>query len=231
MDKRVAAQAVSAVAALDEPTRRRLYDYVVRQPAPVGRDEVADATGLARATVAFHLDKLVAEDLLDVSFERRTGRSGPGAGRPAKLYRRSPRQVTVSLPDRQYELAAVLLAEAVAEAEAAARPPGPILRARARALGEDLGRAARTGSGAQAVHRVFEEHGFEPRSEHGELLLGNCPFHRLAQAHPELICGMNLGLAEGLLAGLGHTRLRAHLQPVTGACCVRLRPAEQPDHR
>src|SRR5215208_4398125 len=89
---------VSAIAALEEPTRRRLYDHVVRQPGPVGRDEAAAALGLARQTAAFHLDRLADASLLDVVYERRSGRTGPGAGRPAKLYRRSTKQVSVSLP-------------------------------------------------------------------------------------------------------------------------------------
>src|SRR4051794_41980319 len=80
---------VAAVAALAEPTRRRLYEYVVRRPHPVSRDDVAGALGVPRPTAAFHLDRLVADGLLDVHYERRTGRTGPGAGRPAKLYRRA----------------------------------------------------------------------------------------------------------------------------------------------
>src|SRR2546430_7363274 len=103
-------RAVAAVAALDEPTRRRLYDFVVRQSGPVCRDEVAAATRVPRATVAFHLDKLVDLRLLAASYERRTGRSGPGAGRPAKLYRRARQQGSVAPPERQYPLAGVLLA-------------------------------------------------------------------------------------------------------------------------
>ncbi|GHF75887.1 putative ArsR family transcriptional regulator [Amycolatopsis bartoniae] len=220
MDKLPAARAVSAVAALDEPTRRRLYDHVVRQPGPVGRDEVAEATGLPRATVAFHLDRLVDEQLLEVSFQRRTGRRGPGAGRPAKLYRRSAAQVSVSLPDRRYELAAVLLADAVAEADASGLPPGPILRARARAAGEQCA------AGRGDIRRVLEEHGYEPRLQCGELVLGNCPFHSLARHHTELICGMNLGFTEGLLAGLGEPADRVYLHPAPDACCVRIRQSE-----
>jgi len=111
---------VAAIAALGEPTRRRLYAYVVRRPEPVTRDEVAAALRIPRATVAFHLDKLVAEELLSVTFERRTDRAGPGAGRPAKLYRRSDRQVAVTLPERRYELAGHLLAAAL---ESGAEPP------------------------------------------------------------------------------------------------------------
>src|SRR4051812_34198583 len=114
MDDERTAQ-VTAVAALAEPTRRRLYEYVVRRPQPVGRDEAAGAVGVPRATTAFHLDRLVADGLLEVSFERRSGRTGPGAGRPAKLYRRSDCAVAVSLPARHYELAAELLAAAVEE--------------------------------------------------------------------------------------------------------------------
>ncbi|MCA1707248.1 MAG: helix-turn-helix domain-containing protein, partial [Actinobacteria bacterium] len=108
---------ISAVAALDEPTRRRLYDHVVRQPGSVSRDEAAAALELPRTTVAFHLDRLVDEGLLDVVYERRTGRTGPGAGRPAKLYQRSAYHVAVTLPERRYDLAGQLLAAALTEAE------------------------------------------------------------------------------------------------------------------
>src|SRR5688500_8121628 len=118
---------VSAVAALAEPSRRRLYDHVVRQPAPVSRDQAAAAVGLPRATVAFHLDRLVADGLLDVVFERRTGRTGPGAGRPSKLYRRADRSVEVSLPERAYDLAGDLLAAALTEAEGSGEPPRVVL--------------------------------------------------------------------------------------------------------
>ncbi|MDQ4008627.1 MAG: helix-turn-helix domain-containing protein, partial [Actinomycetota bacterium] len=108
---------VAAVAALDEPTRRRLYDHVVRQPQPVSRDDAAAAVRLPRSTAAFHLDRLVDEGLLDVAYERRSGRTGPGAGRPAKLYRRGEREVAVILPGRRYDLAGELLAAAVEDAE------------------------------------------------------------------------------------------------------------------
>ncbi|WP_433272211.1 helix-turn-helix transcriptional regulator [Actinosynnema sp. CS-041913] len=134
---------VSAVAALDEPTRRRLYDFVVRHPAPVSREEAAEAVGIPRTTVAFHLDRLVAEGLLEVVHERRTGRTGPGAGRPSKLYRRSAEQIAVSLPDRRYELAGHLLADALSEAEGTGEPPRAVLHRRARELGKDLGETVR----------------------------------------------------------------------------------------
>jgi predicted ArsR family transcriptional regulator len=219
---------ILAVAALEEPTRRRLYDHVVRQAAAVTRDEAATALGLPRATAAFHLDRLADEGLLDVVFERRTGRSGPGAGRPSKLYRRSERQVEVSLPEHRYDLAGRLLAEAIEDAETTGESPRAALDRRARQLGNDLAAAARdtaiAEAGSDAVMRILEAHGFEPRADEDTIVLGNCPFHTLAREHTDLVCEMNLCLLDGLLAGLDTTQLQARLKPEPGHCCVRLEP-------
>ncbi|MFF3323591.1 helix-turn-helix transcriptional regulator [Streptomyces sp. NPDC002889] len=211
---------LSAVAALDEPTRRRLYDHVVRQMAPVGRDEAAEALGLARQTAAFHLDRLADEGLLDVVYERRSGRSGPGAGRPAKLYRRSSRQVSVSLPGRRYDLAGRLLAQALEESEATGEPPRAVLHRKAHEVGKELG--AQDGAGALDL---LERYGFEPHLEGDAVVLRNCPFHALAREHTETVCGMNLHLLNGFLEGLNETGLHACLSPAPGRCCVRLEPA------
>lgn len=215
---------VSAIAALDEPTRRRLYEFVVRQPTPVSRDEAAAAAELPRATAVFHLDKLVAEGLLEVVYERRTGRSGPGAGRPSKLYRRSPEHITVSLPERRYELAARLLAGALQEAETSGQPASAALARRAHELGVEIGSAARrTDDTTIAALSALRDFGFEPRTAGDTVVLVNCPFHTLAQHHTELVCGMNLRLVDGVLDGLAATGLTVHLAPGPGHCCVQLR--------
>ena len=214
---------LAAVAALAEPSRRRLYDHVVRQPVPVSRDEAAAAVGLPRATVAFHLDRLVADGLLDVVFERRTGRTGPGAGRPSKLYRRADRSVEVSLPERAYDLAGDLLAAALTEAEGSGEPPRAVLERRARERGRELGAGA--GPGRDAALHVLEDNGFEPRPQDGGIALANCPFHALARKHTELVCGMNLRLIGGVLDGAGSAGLVARLLPTPGMCCVRLEEA------
>jgi predicted ArsR family transcriptional regulator len=217
---------VAAVAALAEPTRRRLYDHVVRQAEPVGRDEVSAAVGVPRANVAFHLDRLVDDGLLDVHYERRSGRTGPGAGRPAKLYRRSERAVTVSLPERRYDLAGELLAAALAEADVSGERPRAVLDRLARQRGRELGAAAGASGGREAVLRVVETHGFEPRVTEDGVVLANCPFHTLARQHTDLVCGMNLRLLEGLLEGVPGTGLAARLRPAVGACCVRMEAIE-----
>src|SRR3954471_17139529 len=115
---------VAGIAALGEPVRRTLYGFVAAQPGPVNRDEAAAGAGVARHVAKFHLDKLVDDGLLEVEYRRPPGRRGPGAGRPAKFYRRSAREVAVSLPERHYELAGRLFARAIIEAERERVPVG-----------------------------------------------------------------------------------------------------------
>lgn len=217
---------VSAVAALDEPTRRRLYDFVVREAGPVSRDDAAAALDLPRTTAAFHLDRLVDEGLLDVTYQRLSGRTGPGAGRPSKLYRRSRSQVAVSLPERRYDLAGHLLAAAIEGAEHSGEPVRAVLDAKAHELGEEIGREARASDDLvnerDALLHALETRGFEPRVDGDDLLLANCPFHALAQEHRELMCGMNLALLDGLVSELQGTALSARLDPAPSRCCVRL---------
>lgn len=227
-------QQIAHVAALDEPVRRDLYRYVAASDGEVTRDEAANALGIRRSLAAFHLDRLVEEGLLEVSFRRLSGRSGPGAGRPSKLYRRSARQVEISLPPRSYELAAQLLVRAVEEA----RSPETLaaLAQTARSFGEMLGAEAREHAGGEpsadallsAAEEILRIHGFEPRRDaSGVIRLRNCPFHALAERHRGLVCGMNLSLMEGVVAGLGLAGIEAVLDPQPSWCCVAFR-REQP---
>ena len=88
----------SAIGSLADPVRRRLYEYVAAQPDCVGREKAASGAGVPLHSARFHLDKLVDEGLLEVEHRRLSGRSGPGAGRPAKLYRRTSSEIAVSFP-------------------------------------------------------------------------------------------------------------------------------------
>lgn len=216
---------VAAVAALDEPTRRRLYEHVVGRPDAVSRDEAAAALSLPRNTAAFHLDRLAEQGLLDVVYARRSGRSGPGAGRPAKLYRRSQHQITVSLPDRRYDVAGWLLAGALEEAEQSGDSPRSVLDRRSYQLGTELGEAAAVQPGSTVdVLRVLRARGFEPHADGADLVLTNCPFHTLARDYPGTVCGMTLRLLDGLLQGLQQPGWRTRLDPAPDRCCVRLHP-------
>jgi predicted ArsR family transcriptional regulator len=218
---------VTAVSLLGEPVRRRLYEYVVAQPDAVGRDEAATAVGIKRPLAAFHLDKLAEEGLLDVEFRRLSERTGPGAGRPAKLYKRSAREVKVSLPQREYELAARVFAEALTADES----PAPVQDA-ARALGKEMADQVRERAGrhrgaknlTRTAEEVLQNYGFEPfHDEEGNLRLRNCPFHQLSRRYTDLVCGMNLDIMQSLIEELGLERLEARLEPQPGMCCVAFR--------
>ena len=219
---------VSSIAALAEPVRRALYLYVVGRPAPVGREEAASAVGVAHHVAKFNLDKLEQEGLLEVGYSRPPGRTGPGAGRPTKLYRRAAREIEVSLPERRYDLAGQIMATAIASSEQTATPIAAALGDAAKQAGRLLGQQVRATAGARpsqtgslkAVSAVLTDHGYEPRATGKTITLANCPFRSLAKDHTELVCGMNLDLLEGLLDGLGPTELNARLTPTLGMCCV-----------
>ncbi len=211
------------MAALREPTRRRLYQFVERQPDAVSRDEAAKAIGISRALAAFHLDKLIEVGVLKAEYRRLSGRTGPGAGRTSKLYRRSRHDIAVSLPPRDHQLLARLLAASIdssAEDFPAAEP--------AREYGRSLGRRARKrlrGHPGPArlldcVEAVLERLGFEPyRPSPSEVRLRNCPFDPLSRTYTPLVCGVGQAVITGVTQGVGAPELRIgrHQQP--DRCC------------
>ncbi len=189
---------IAAIGLLHEPVRRALYRYVAAQAHEVSRNEAAQALGIQRGLAAFHLDKLVEVGLLEVASHRRLGgRSGPGAGRPAKLYRRAAIQHELTLPPRRYETAARLLAEVV-EASGA----DLALYAAAQRHGEALGREAAASASADSIpsatasaadiEAVLTERGYEPYREGEALRLRNCPFAAaqlpVSQSQPRVPC-------------------------------------------
>jgi predicted ArsR family transcriptional regulator len=220
---------IDSVGVLAEPSRRALYEHVVGQRSPVSREQAAEAVGLPLHSVKFHLDRLVDEGLLEVEFRRLSGRQGPGAGRPAKLYRRARAEVSVSLPARQYDLAAAVLASAV---ERVARDGVSLDRAledaateAGRGLAHGARRPRKPAEELRAVSELLTKHGYEPApTEQGtELELVNCPFDRLARDHTDLVCGINLALVTGAVDALGCRHVRTRLEPAADLCCVRAR--------
>jgi predicted ArsR family transcriptional regulator len=214
---------LAALSSLDDPVRRRLYEFVSGRAEPVGRDEAAGAAGIGRPLAAYHLDRLVEFGLLTASYQRPADRGGPGAGRPAKMYARSAREFAVTVPPRDYELAARLLARAVESDRGGQSRAG--LHDAAWQFGDELGRRSREsgarGSTRPAMESALGRHGFEPwHDEDGTVRLRNCPFQVLAAQHPGLVCGMNLALIDGLVAGLGAAGMVPVLDPGPGRCCV-----------
>lgn len=207
-----------AVAALVDQVRRALYDYVRRQDHPVTREEAADAQRISRNLAAFHLDKLVGAGLLQTRYEAPADQPR-GRGRAPKVYEIVPGCVSLTIPERRYDLIGEILAQAVAENPADAR-------AAALRLAWQRGVAIGCGTGeGEPIVAVLAELGFEPADDDDQIRLRNCPFHQLAAQQTELVCGLNQAFIDGLLEGLKRTDLCALLAPSPGACCVQIRPA------
>jgi predicted ArsR family transcriptional regulator len=230
---------VAGIASLNDPTRRALYQFIAGSSEPVSREQAAAEVGVQKALAAFHLDKLVEQGLLEFEFRRLTGRSGPGAGRPAKLYRRSTRQFELSLPQRGYDLAGLLLAGAIDASASTGRSVRDELERRSFDFGRTMGEQAQARAGRRAskatqrkaLLAVLSENGFEPREVEGDIVLANCPFHTLAQQYTTLVCGMNLHLLEGMRSvfDIDDHELQPRLEPEVGQCCVKFcRSADRP---
>ena len=231
MEKPRVPRELEAMAALREPTRRRLYQFVERQAHAVSRDEAATEIGISRALAAFHLDKLVELGLLKAEYRRLSGRSGPGAGRTSKLYLRSRKQLSVSLPPRDHELLARLLAASFDASAQDSTTVGP-----GREFGMSLGQRARRrlrGDPGPArlmecVEGVLERLGFEPyRASPSEVRLRNCPFDPLSRVYTPVVCGVAQSVIAGVTEGVGATELRVGRQEQPDRCCgvVTLPPA------
>ncbi len=225
-------EAATRVAALDDENRRRMYMFIRREGRPVSREEVAKELGLSRKLAAFHLDKLSEKGLLKFHYARPAGRSGPGAGRPAKVYEPSKVEIEVSIPERRYDLAGSLLADAVRAKQPGTSGYEHAIRVASQAgisLGRDIRDARRLRPpGAErtlaVVREILEEYGYEPfEGPPQELALRNCPFHALSAHAPDLICPMNHAFVAGVVRGLGNESVIVELVPAPGQCCVRLR--------
>jgi predicted ArsR family transcriptional regulator len=216
-------QSVEVVAVLRDPTRRRLYRYIERHPAAVSRDEAAKAVGVSRALAAFHLEKLVVVGLLKPEYRRLSGRSGRGAGRTSKLYKRAARQFELSLPKRHYDVLARLLAESITTVYPDLPDTG-----HAHAYGRALGTRARQGlpgprHGARllkCVEDVAGTLGFDPyRDSDDNVRLRNCPFDPLSRIYTPLVCGVAQAILTGVVEGLGADQLRVGREMRPDRCC------------
>jgi len=228
MDQSAIDQQLTGLSGLGDPLRRALYRHVAERGVPVSRDDAALAVGISRPLAAYHLDKLVDDGLLEARYQRRGGRQGPGAGRPAKHYVRAAGQIELSLPARDYAALAELLAGAV-EADPSGAAQAALNRA-AGTLGAELGTEAARHTAADgnpdevlaSLRQTLADRGYEPYDDpDGAIRLRNCPFDRIAAHHRQLVCGTNLALLQGLADHLdGDPPVRAVLDPQPGRCCV-----------
>jgi predicted ArsR family transcriptional regulator len=222
-------RSLEVVAMLRDPTRRRLYRYIERQPSAVSRDEAAKSIGVSRALAAFHLEKLVKVGLLKPEYRRLSGRSGRGAGRTSKLYKRSARQFEFSLPERHYDLLARLLAETITSDQPTSPDKGP-----AHHYGRALGKRARQRLRGQprparlleCVEDVAQTLGFDPyRDSNDAVRLRNCPFDPLSRLYTPLVSGVAQAMLTGVVESLGADQLTVSREMDPDRCCGVVTPA------
>jgi predicted ArsR family transcriptional regulator len=219
--------AIRAIAALEDQSRRRMYAFIRQARRPVNRDEAAASVGISRKLAAFHLDKLVEAGVLRASFAPADGIRK--VGRTPKVYEPSDLDIKISIPQRQHDLLADILIDAVLTTD----DPRATAITSAHTHGSTIGTAERrsTRPGKLGPERaltlasgLLEQHGFEPARETPTCVrLRNCPFHPLAGKAPELVCGINHAFLTGLLTGLNAPKIEAVLDPRAGECCVELR--------
>jgi predicted ArsR family transcriptional regulator len=229
--------AAGSIGALEDELRRRMYLFIRHHGRPVSREEAAGHAGISRKLAAFHLDKLVEKGLLKVHYARPPGRrSGRGAGRSSKLYEPSETEISVSLPERRYDVVSEILTEAIQtrrDHEAPEDAARRIAHDTGVALGQELAgkrsrphlRPARVKA---LVRRILSERGYEPYPDgSGGLRLRNCPFYALSRRAPELICELNQRLVDGLVRGLGNESLEAVLDRQPNQCCIHVKPSDR----
>ncbi len=220
-----------AVGALEDDLRRAMFEFIRARREPVSRDEVATELGISRTLAAFHLDKLAERGLLGFEFARSPDQASRGVGRPAKRYRPTDAEIEVSIPARRYQLAADILARAM-KAESPKRSARRVAVGLARERGREMGDVVRRELGLRppgperslsVTGEVLRRNGYEPYSpDRGRLELSNCPFDGIVGESPDLMCGLNEALVEGVVEGIGGRGVRAVLDPAPGRCCVRL---------
>jgi predicted ArsR family transcriptional regulator len=223
---------------LADPARQSLYEAVSDADEPMSRDAAAQAVGISRTLAAYHLDLLVDAGLLGTSFARPEGARGPGAGRPAKHYYRVQEEQMISVPPRNYELLADLLASAYEHDQGGAVQSALLDAARQEGCCAGSGSMGEQSCGhdpadndrsPEDLFELLRQRGYEPTiGSNGDIGMRNCPFDRLSKRHTNLVCGLNHAMLSGVLEGRGEDANRATLCPRDGHCCVIIR-ADAPE--
>jgi predicted ArsR family transcriptional regulator len=196
--------------ALGDPTRRAIYIAVRESAEPLTTSNVAELFGIHPNVARHHLDRLADDGYVRVSHRRPAGKSGPGAGRPAKCYEASNKEVSVHFAPRRFEMLVEMLIRVLDEV--APENIGQVAESVGRAYGSEL--AAEIGvpdqpgydGAVQAVAKAMTGLGFtiDPDVEGQRLLTTHCPFGEAATSHPEVICSLDRGIVTGLFGALSY---------------------------
>ncbi len=213
------AQRLQAVASLGDPIRRTVFELVRDSGEALSRDDCAEQLELPKSTIRAHLDRLVDEHLLLVEFRKVGAKTGPGSGRPTKLYTVAQNEVSASVPPRHYDLAAGVLAAAVQHCI----DTGIGIAAALVEVAFEEGR--RLGAESGNIHQLLAATGYSPEPDGaGGTIMANCPFHSLSKAHTNVVCSLNGSLLSGALEGCADTCHDLAPDAEISHCCARLVP-------
>lgn len=194
--------------ALGDPTRRAVYIAVREAAEPLTSTDVADLFDIHPNVARHHLDKLANDGYLEVDRRRQSGRSGPGAGRPAKCYSPSGKGIDLHFPSRRHDLLVELLVRIVERSGGsdAARVAEDVGREYGEELASEIGSPADAAyeTAVTAIAKAMTGLGFEMSADPGagRLLTSSCPFGGAAAQHPEVVCSLDRGIVSGLFAGM-----------------------------
>ncbi len=196
--------------ALGDPTRRAIYISVRESAKPLTTSEIAGLFGVHPNVARHHLDLLVEEGFLSVAPPRRRN-GGPGAGRPAKRYEATSKEVSVHFAPRRFEMLVEMLIKVLDELgpENISEVAEKVGRSYGEELAVEIGPSTQPGydDAIQAVAQAMTGLGFSinPEPEEHRLLTSHCPFGEAATNHPEVICSLDRGIVAGLFGGLSYS--------------------------
>lgn len=198
-------------ATLGDSTRRGIYIAVRESAEPLTASQIADMFEIHPNVARHHLDRLANDGYLDISRRRPDGRTGPGAGRPAKCYSASGKEIDVHYPSRRLDLLTDLLLSVIARldpdsAGSVARQVGYEYGA---AVAEEIGLPSDTDfpRAVRAVAKAMTGVGFGMTADvdASQLITSHCPFGDLATSHPDIVCSLDQGLIAGLMSSVDRT--------------------------
>lgn len=192
--------------ALGDPTRRAIYIAVRESPDPLTTSKIATLFEIHPNVARHHLDRLAVDGYLKVSHKRPPG--GPGAGRPAKCYEVTEKEVTVHFAPRRFEMLTEMLFQVLEELapENVSEVAEKVGRAYGKRLAAEIGGPNDPGydEAVQAVASAMTGLGFsvDPDVPGQQLLTSHCPFGESATNHPEVICSLDRGIVAGMFGAL-----------------------------
>lgn len=206
MDASQLSQQIGDLAAtLGDATRRGIYITVREAVEPATAGQIAELFDIHANVARHHLDRLVDDGYLQVTRRRRSERRGPGAGRPAKYYETTTKEISVQFPLRRYDLLAELLARIVERLapDSAAEIAKEVGREYGRELAAEVGLSKDAGfeTAVHAVAKVMMGVGFDSEANTDDRVIVTrfCPFGEAASNHPKIVCMLDQGIVSGLL--------------------------------